>query len=261
MPTRGEVSIHRETLERFAFLATPAPAKMTAFMRLSTPPPYPPLVLCYHAVTATWEHELALPATTITEQVARLLAHGYRPGNAASTTAGDQRVLHVTFDDAFRSVSEVLPALERLRVPVTLFICTDYAGDGRPLDVPELRDNAARFPDELATMTWEIVRAVAERGVEIGSHTRTHPHLRQLSDHDLELELCESRAAVEDELGRLCRFFAYPYGDEDGRVRAAARAAGYEAAFAVESDEQNVDPFALPRVALFAAIAAVFGRR
>ena len=32
-------------------------------------------------------------------------------------------------------------------------------------------------PEELATMTWNERRAVAERGIGIGSHTLTHPHL------------------------------------------------------------------------------------
>jgi peptidoglycan/xylan/chitin deacetylase (PgdA/CDA1 family) len=164
---------------------------------------------------------------------------------------GRERVLHVTFDDAFASVLQVLPALERLGVPVTIFACSDYARDGRPLDVPELSRDAAALPDELATMDWEALRALADRGVEIGSHTSTHPHLTRLSDRELELELRESRTALEAEVGRHCRFLAYPYGEEDGRVRAAARAAGYEAAFALQSDERDVDVFALPRVALF----------
>jgi peptidoglycan/xylan/chitin deacetylase (PgdA/CDA1 family) len=202
-------------------------------------------------VTERWEHELSLPAATIATHVERLLGRGYRPGTAAETVSGADRVLHVTFDDAFRSVLDVLPSLERLGARVTIFVCSDYAKDGRALDVPELASYAAELPDELATMDWDLVRAVAERGVEIGSHTRTHPHLTRLSDRELDLELCESRAALEAELGRHCHFFAYPYGEEDARVRAAARSAGYEAAFALQSDDCDLDPFALPRVAVF----------
>jgi len=192
-----------------------------------------------------------LPAPTIERQVTRLLGRGYRPGSAADVVSGDERVLHVTFDDAFTSVLEVLPALERLGLPVTVFACSDYAGDGRPLDVPELARDAATLPGELATLTWDGLRGLAERGVEIGSHTRTHPHLTRLADDELERELSESRAALEAELGRPCRFFAYPFGEEDARVRQAAQAAGYEAAFAIQSDERHVDRYALPRVALF----------
>jgi peptidoglycan/xylan/chitin deacetylase (PgdA/CDA1 family) len=117
--------------------------------------------------------------------------------------------------------------------------------------VPELARDAAAQPGELATMDWDQLRALADRGVEIASHTRTHPHLPRLSDEELELELRESRDVLEAELGRPCRFLAYPYGEEDARVRRAAQAADYEAAFAIQSDERDVDRYALPRVALF----------
>lgn len=212
---------------------------------------YRSLVLCYHAASERWQHELALPAAAISDQVERLLRRGYRPGTAAEVVNGDPGVLHVTFDDAFTTVADVLPRLDRLGVTVTVFACSDYAQDGRPFDVPELAREAARLPDELATMAWDRLRTVADRGVEIGSHTRTHPHLRRLSDRELEVEVSESRAEFEKELGRPCRFFAYPYGEEDERVREAVRAAGYEAAFALQSDERSVDRYAIPRVALF----------
>lgn len=143
----------------------------------------------------------------------------------------------------------MLPALDRLGARVTIFACSDYARDGRAFDVPELAPFAAELPDELATMDWDLLREVAERGVEIGSHTRTHPHLTRLSDAELAMELRESRDVIQAELGRPCRLFAYPYGEQDERVRAAARAVGYEAAYAVETDD--VDPFALPRLAVF----------
>jgi peptidoglycan/xylan/chitin deacetylase (PgdA/CDA1 family) len=211
---------------------------------------YRPLVLCYHAVSERWEHELTLPAATIVAQVEVLLARGYRPTTAAETIGGTGAILHVTFDDAFTSVLNVLPALEGLGVPVTIFVCSDYARDGRPLDVSELASFAAELPDELATMDWDLVREVAERRVEIGSHTLTHAHLTRLADDELERELRESRAAIEAELGRRCHFFAYPYGEHDERVRAAARAAGYDAAFVVESGAE-ADAFAVPRVAVF----------
>jgi peptidoglycan/xylan/chitin deacetylase (PgdA/CDA1 family) len=183
--------------------------------------------------------------------VTRLLARGYRPGTAADVVSGDERVLHVTFDDAFTSVLRVLPALERLGVPVTVFACSDYARDGRPLDVTELAHDAAALPEELATMTRDQLRELSHRGVEIGSHTRTHPHLQQLSAEELAREVGDSRASLEAELGRPCRFFAYPYGEEDEHVRRAVRDAGYEAAFALRSAEREVDRYALPRVALF----------
>ena len=100
-------------------------------------------------------------------------------------------------------------------------------------------------------MTWDELRAVVADGVEVGSHTITHPRLPSLSDVELERELNASRRRFEDELGRPCRFLAYPYGEENRRVHDAARAAGYQAAFALPGPSGAVNPFALRRVGIY----------
>jgi peptidoglycan/xylan/chitin deacetylase (PgdA/CDA1 family) len=209
-----------------------------------------PLVLCYHAVSDTWEHSLSVRPAAFERQL-RFLVRLYRPVTAAEILHARGRLLHVTFDDAFRSVDAALPALERLGVPATVFACTDLADEGLPLAVPELAADAAAHPEELATHPWERLRELADRGVGIGSHTCSHPHLPRLGDDELDRELRESRARLEDELRSPCRFVAYPFGDEDGRVRAAARRAGYEAAFALPGDVAAPDDFAVPRLGVW----------
>ena len=211
----------------------------------------PPLVLCYHAVTDDWEHALAVGPNTFARQLAGFLRRGFRPVAAERVLEGSGRDLHVTFDDAFVSVERAVPVLERLGVSATVFACPGYADEGRPLDVPELAAAAAAQPGELATMTWDALRALVERGLEVGSHTVTHAHLTSLGDGELRRELEESRARLEDELGRPCPFLAYPYGEEDGRVQEAARAAGYVAAFALPGRPRPRNRFALPRVGLW----------
>ena len=209
-----------------------------------------PLVLCYHATSDGWEHSLSVPPAMFARQLSRLL-RWYRPASVEQILSGTHGCVHVTFDDAFRSVSNVVPALLQLGVPATVFVCSDYADDGKSLAVPELADESLAHPSELATMRWEELRALADSGIEIGSHTVSHPHLVDLSDRDLKRELCDARAHIEDELGRSCRYLAYPFGEENGRVRAAARAAGYEAAFSLRADHVNPDPFGFPRLGIW----------
>jgi peptidoglycan/xylan/chitin deacetylase (PgdA/CDA1 family) len=204
-------------------------------------------VLCYHAVSETWPDELAIAPELLVEQVRRLLGHR-RPGSAADVLAG-RPVLHVTFDDAYSNVSTVLPGLATIGVPSTVFACADLADEGRPFLVPELRTRTEGFHSEVRTMSWDGLRESMAMGVEIGSHTVSHPHLTRLSDSELERELGESKRRLEDGLGAPCRFLAYPYGEHDARVRAAARAAGYAGAFALRAADG--DPFAIPRVDLY----------
>jgi succinoglycan biosynthesis protein ExoA len=207
-------------------------------------------VLCYHAISDTWEDDLAVPPQRFEEQLTSLLRRGYRPATAADAARQAPRAFHVTFDDAFRSVATAIPTLERLGVPATVFACAAYADEGRPLDVPELTAEAAAHPSELATMDWDGLHELRERGIEIGSHTMTHPHLRLLGDAELGQELRSSRERLEDRLGAPCRFLAYPYGEHDDRVRAAARRAGYEAAFEL-GGWTSFDTYAIPRVGIW----------
>jgi peptidoglycan/xylan/chitin deacetylase (PgdA/CDA1 family) len=190
-----------------------------------------PLVLCYHAVSPTWEHRLAIQPDLLLRQI-RALSR-FRP-------------VHATFDDAFRSAPSIFPALELLGVPIQIFVCTSYARTGAPLTLPEL---AGDDPEQLATMDWDELLEHAQRGVAIGSHAVSHPHLTRLSTDELRRELNESKEEIEDRLGRPCEDLAYPYGEHDARVRAAARAAGYRRAYALRGSRS--DPYAAPRVDLY----------
>ena len=140
----------------------------------------------------------------------------------------------------------MFPQLERLGVPVQIFVCAGYARDGAPLTIPELEGDDLR---ELATMTWEELRAHAERGVAMGSHTVSHARLTRLSDAEVRRELAESKQQIEAELGRPCPELAYPYGEHDERVRRLARAAGYERAYGLR--ERSHDSYALRRIDLY----------
>lgn len=209
------------------------------------------LVLCYHAISDGWNHALAVGPRAFERQVQTLRRRGYRGATAAEVLAGSPRRLHVTFDDAYTNIERALPSLERLGLPATVFACADYADDGRPLAVPELAADAERQPGELATMRWDELRALVERGVEIGSHTLDHPRLTTLSDSELDRQLVEAKRRIEDELGRRCPFLAYPYGDVDERVHAAARRAGYDGAFALPGRTSPLNLFAIPRVGIY----------
>ncbi len=99
------------------------------------------------------------------------------------------------------------------------------------LDVP-----APRTEDSLhAPMSWAHVRNLAASGIEIGSHTVTHPVLSSVaSDAQLMHELRGSRLAIEAHTGRPVTALAYPVGGPrayDERVVRAVRNAGYRFAF------------------------------
>ena len=108
----------------------------------------------------------------------------------------------------------------------------------------------AQAPAAYAGITWQQAREMEAAGVEVASHTLTHPILTQVGDAQLECELRESKARLEAELRHPVNLFCYPNGDLDARIIEAARRAGYRAAVTVEAgfNEKPCDLLTLRRV-------------
>ena len=213
------------------------------------------LVLCYHGVSEDWPADFSITPGRLADQLRWFLDRRYRPATFTAAARGelDGRVLAVTFDDAYRSVAELAaPLLAELGVTGTVFAPTRFVRDqdARGWDGTD-EWAGSRWEGELAVLGWDGLRLLAEAGWEVGSHTRTHPRLTRLADEELREELAGSRAEVEEGLGGPCRSLAYPYGDLDDRVAAAAREAGYAAAGGVLPARLSArDPLRFPRISV-----------
>ena len=125
----------------------------------------------------------------------------------------------ITVDDGFiDAYTEVAPILKRFRYPWSLYVYPKFIGVGT---------NA---------LNWPQVLELNAAGVDVESHTVTHPHLMhrshpELSDEQYRVwlrgELTESKSILERKLKKPIRFLAYPYGDYDATVEEEATNAGY----------------------------------
>jgi peptidoglycan/xylan/chitin deacetylase (PgdA/CDA1 family) len=213
------------------------------------------LVLCYHAVSESWDSELAVTPEQLERQVGWLIRRGYEPARFldAVLAPGSKRTLAITFDDAYRSVHELAgPVLRQLGAVASVYAPTDWVGSERPMRWPGI-DNWRGTPHEreLLPMGWPELGELAGEGWEVGSHTCSHPRLTELGDERLRAELEESRAACGAGLGRPCETIAYPYGDVDERVVAAAAAAGYRAAGALPHAPHAAMALRWPRIGIY----------
>lgn len=86
-------------------------------------------------------------------------------------------------------------------------------------------------PPEFGALNWAQARELDAEGIEIGSHTVTHPILPNvLDDETLQFELATSKTRLEEMLGRQIPLFCYPNGRSDARVQRATASAGYRCA-------------------------------
>lgn len=213
------------------------------------------IVLCYHALSPTWEADLSTTPKRFERQLELLVSRGYRgvTFTEAASSPLRGRIVAVTFDDAYRSVLELgLPILNRLGLPATVFAPTDFIGSERPMKWPGI-DQWSGGPNEreLMPMSWEDLRTLAKAGWEIGSHTGSHPYLTKIDDDALSDELTRSKSACEEHLSAPCTSLAYPYGDVDARVMMKTANAGYLTAASLPSRQHSREALDWPRVGVY----------
>jgi peptidoglycan/xylan/chitin deacetylase (PgdA/CDA1 family) len=191
-------------------------------IRLLTRRPYPLTILYYHAVPADQRAAFAAQMRRLRQITTVVGADHHQPGGA------DRPTVAVTFDDAFRTVREnALPALVAHRIAATIFVPTGYLGRAPGWAMETCNDQAE------TVMSADELRALPADLISIGSHTVDHPRLSTLPPDAMDAQLQQSRAALEEALGRTIDTLAFPYGDHDDAVVERCRAAGYRQVYTV----------------------------
>lgn len=130
----------------------------------------------------------------------------------------DVDAVALTFDDALASVAtQAAPVLSAHGLPATVFVVTGHVG-------ADNRWNEASDPGipALPILDWRALGRLQMHGFAVGGHTRHHRHLPRCGDAELIDELAGCADDIAAALGQRPTSFAYPYGDVDARVAAAA---------------------------------------
>ncbi len=144
----------------------------------------------------------------------------------------------LTIDDSFKSFYENgLPLFKEYNYPFTLFVY--------------VQGTVEHYGD---FMSWDEIKESAEYG-EIGFHSYGHPHLVSLSDQEIKQDTEKGLAIMQEKLGYKPKYYAYPYGEYDDRVRQNLERFDFDLiinqnAGAVDSES---DPLDLDRTALTGA--------
>lgn len=201
------------------------------YHHIAHPPPDADAVRC----------DLSLPPEAFEQQLQYLVERGY-----TSITLSD--LLHhlargaplppkpiiLTFDDGYRDAyTEAFPLLQRYGMTGTFFLITGFIDRADP-----------------EHLSWAQVREMHRAGMQFGSHTYTHPDLRDQPVEYLVWQILGSKEAIELRIREPVRFFSYPSGRYDQRVIDVLRSAHFWGAVTSHQgmDQSSEHPFELRRI-------------
>jgi peptidoglycan/xylan/chitin deacetylase (PgdA/CDA1 family)/GT2 family glycosyltransferase len=159
-----------------------------------------------------------------------------------------RRAVLVTFDDCYADLASAAALLRRKEVPALAFAVASYVGGTNVWD-RGIGAGAIRLLDA------DGLRALPQQGVEVGSHSSTHPLLSRVPREGLDKELRGSADTFASLGLSRPRAFAYPHGDWSPEVAEAVAEAGYEVAFTVDpgAAARGSHRYALPRIEVLAS--------
>lgn len=140
----------------------------------------------------------------------------------------------ITFDDGCETdLLAAAPILSEFEFHATFYLTAGFLG--RP-----------------GYLSPSQARELHSRGFEIGCHSMTHPYLSDLPDAQLQNEIADAKARIEEAIGHAIEHFSCPGGRYDQRALETARRAGFRtvATSRFHANSEATDPYQLGRVAM-----------
>jgi peptidoglycan/xylan/chitin deacetylase (PgdA/CDA1 family) len=210
-------------------------------------------ILCYHNVGAVPAASrfplLYMTPDKLARQLWMIRRLGLRgvsmsEGMPQLCSSARSNLVILTFDDGFvDTVTDALPILREYGCTATCYLVSDAIGKYNSWD-HELRRETK------ALMTRQQVDQWLAAGMEIGSHSCSHPRLQALDAEAAQGEISASRAALRALFDASIDHFAYPYGGFTEVTVELVKRAGYRSAVGVALGVAGPmdDPYRLPRV-------------
>lgn len=132
-------------------------------------------------------------------------------------------------------ISNVLPKMKLAEIKATKQRILSELGTSDK----EIRDQSKLF------LTTDDLEEFSRYRIEVGNHSMQHAFFRALSDAEVEIEIAESRLALQRLSGQSVHCLSVPYGNEKDATESAlatARASGHHAIFLVHARSNRFRP-------------------
>lgn len=189
-------------------------------------------LLCYHSVG---EPDLGVNDCSPSRfrrhiEFATGLGFRFVPAAQIAKGLGGPRDIAITFDDGWKSVFTIAaPLLAEHGIPSTLFVATGWI------------EGQSEW-HRLRMMTWDQLGELSNMGVEIGSHSVTHPDFGTIDSQSTFEELSSSRVTLKSRLGIEVDSFAIPFGQSKNWTPIAQDAARHVGYNLIYSQAENTRP-------------------
>lgn len=206
------------------------------------------IVLCYHRLEGKAGGPYSIEPALFEKQMQELKDKGigvismqdfigWRKGEKAIPP----KAALITIDDGYTcGITTGVPILKKFGYPATFFVYLDFVNKGGK------------------SMSWAQLGELRDMGYEIGSHTVMHQNLNggkpskakfASKDEWLADEIIRSKQEIESQLGIRVSSIAYPYGNNNPKVRDLVQQAGYDLAFTTYGQRVGHDaaPFTIGR--------------
>lgn len=136
-------------------------------------------------------------------------------------------VFTTSWDDGYTLDIRIAGLLERYGCTGTFYVCPKTQHGRMMLSKESLKELATKY--------------------EVGAHTLRHPKLTEIAIEDAKQEIELSKEWVEEQIGKPCEMFCYPYGDVNDPVKYLVEQAGFKGArTTVDLEFAQSDRFAMP---------------
>lgn len=175
-----------------------------------------------------------------------------------------KKALIITFDDGHVGNYKLLPVVQRLNIPVTIFLCAGIIDTKRhywfTYKHPDISKSSLKRVSNQERLhklrsvgftperEFQTVQAMSKPQVleikdtfDLQAHTMSHPCLPRCTNKEAHEEIFTSKYVLENDYGLKIDSIAYPNGDYSDRDIALAQEAGYQCGVTVDFGFNTID--------------------
>ncbi|RII32767.1 polysaccharide deacetylase family protein [Clostridium chromiireducens] len=196
-------------------------------------------VLYYHSVKESADNEVTITPKMLKQQLEYIKDQGYTTitmnelkDYLLNNSPIPKKSMIITFDDGYMdNYNYAFPILKDLNMVATIFCITSNL-------------------DGSYYLSKDAIKEMSDYGIDIESHTVTHPKLDALSYENQLTELKNSKKSLEEITGKEVNSIAYPFGNFNDDTIKASKNAGYILGFTTKRgfSDRNDNTLRLDRI-------------